>query len=153
MSIGPTVSSTVFERQDDAPADGGSGWPFRFPVHGRPPAPRVRPSDQTQVQAIVRPETSSMVPTLDPSAEDAEADAAEVPLEPDEAEAPAVAAPAAPARITVELGDLASVMSQIEVRPLDDGRVALELPRPAAVALGGLLRALAAAVEGTPAVQ
>jgi hypothetical protein len=45
------------------------------------------------------------------------------------------------------------MMSQIEVRPLDDGRVALELPRPAAVALGGLLRVLAAAVEGTPAVH
>jgi len=39
-------------------------------------------------------------------------------------------------------------MSQINVRSLDDGRVAFELPRPAAVALGGLLRSLAAAVDG-----
>ncbi len=108
-------------------------------------------SFMTQVQAIVRPEIPSNVPALDSSTEDA--DAAELPLEPDEAEEPVVAPPAAPARITVELGDLASVMSQIDVRPLDDGRVALELPRPAAVALGGLLRALAAAVEGTPAVH
>jgi hypothetical protein len=44
-------------------------------------------------------------------------------------------------------------MSQIAVRSLEDGRVAIELPRPAASALGGLLRALAAAVEGTPAVH
>jgi SNF2 family DNA or RNA helicase len=108
-------------------------------------------SFMTQVQAIVRPETPSIVAALDPSAEDA--DAAELPLAPDEAEEPAVAAPAPPARITLELGDLASVMSQIDVRPLDDGRVALELPRTAAVALGGLLRSLAAAVEGTPAMH
>jgi hypothetical protein len=91
-------------------------------------------------------------------------DASEVGLEPDEADAPTAApattAPAttalattAPARATVDFGELAAMMSQIEVRPLDDGRVALELPRPAAVALGGLLRALAAAVEGTPAVH
>jgi hypothetical protein len=108
-------------------------------------------SFMAQVQEIVRSETSSIVAAVDSSTEDA--DAAELPLEPDEAEALPVAAPAAPARVTVEVGDLASVMSQIDVRPLDDGRVALELPRTAAVALGGLLRALAAAVEGTPAVH
>ena len=73
-------------------------------------------------------------------------------------DAPAEDAPepevaAAQARITVEVGDLAAVMSQLEVRPLDNGRVALELPQTAAAALGGLLRALAAAVEGTPAVH
>ncbi len=108
-------------------------------------------SFMTQVQEIVRPETSSITAVLDPSVEDV--DAAELPLEPDEEEPPAVTTSAAPAQVTVELGDLASVMSQIDVRPLGDGRVALELPRPAAVALGGLLRALAAAVEGTPAVH
>jgi hypothetical protein len=84
--------------------------------------------------------------------------------EPDEPEgavpAPATAALVSPApaitaaaTATIEPAELALLMSQIEVRPLDNGRIAIELPRPAAAALGGLLRALAAAVEGTPAVH
>jgi superfamily II DNA or RNA helicase len=58
----------------------------------------------------------------------------------------------APISAAVDIGALTAVMSQIELRPLDDGRVALAMPRPAAAALGGLLRALAAAVEGSPAI-
>ena len=65
----------------------------------------------------------------------------------------AAAVPSAAGSPVVELGNLAALMSQIEIRPLADGRVALELPRPAATALGGLLRALAAAVEGNPIVH
>jgi hypothetical protein len=61
--------------------------------------------------------------------------------------------PAAAGGAVLELDSLAAMMSQIEVRPLDNGRVALELSRPAAAAFGGLLRALAAAVEGTHAVH
>lgn len=116
-------------------------------------------SFMTRVRELVRPE----IPPIETEADDA-MDASEAGLEPDEADAatPAPAATAlatpapattAPARVTADLGELAAMMSQIEVRPLDDGRVALELPRPAAVALGGLLRVLAAAVEGTPAVH
>jgi hypothetical protein len=62
--------------------------------------------------------------------------------------ASAAASPTGPA---IDIAQLTAMMSQIELRPLDDGRVALALPRPAAAALGGLLRALAAAVEGSPA--
>jgi len=62
-------------------------------------------------------------------------------------------AAAGPVRTAVDLGELTAAMAQIEIRSLEDGRVAFELPRPAAAALGGLLRALAAAVEGTPAVR
>jgi hypothetical protein len=51
------------------------------------------------------------------------------------------------------LNDLASWMSGIQVRQLDGGRVALELPRSAATAFSGLLRALAAAVEGPPSAS
>jgi superfamily II DNA or RNA helicase len=112
-------------------------------------------SFMTQVQEIVRPiESSSLVPALDTSTEDL--DAAEPPLERDEDDPPAIAAPGAPtgsAHVAVDVDGLASLMQQINIRPLDDGRVALELPRPAAVALGGLLRSLAAAVEGTHAVH
>jgi hypothetical protein len=41
-------------------------------------------------------------------------------------------------------------MSGIQIRSLDGGRVALELAHSEAAALGGLLRALATAVEGSP---
>ena len=71
-------------------------------------------------------------------------DAAPRPPEPDPSIEPAGS------RITVEPSSLAAVMSEIQIRPLDDGRVALELPRAAASALGTLLRALAAAVERAP---
>ena len=72
-------------------------------------------------------------------------------LDPDEAEAPlrpvaAAATEVTTARATLDLGDLGSWISGIQIRPLDGGRVALELPRSAALALGGLLRALATAV-------
>jgi hypothetical protein len=56
-------------------------------------------------------------------------------------------------RAVVEVRDLAALLADLRVRTLDDGRVAVELPRPAAAALGGLLRALAAAVDGSPAAQ
>jgi superfamily II DNA or RNA helicase len=115
-------------------------------------------SFMTRVREIVRPEIPSIEvhngendDAIEDRAEEA-IDAAQVAPEPDEADTPATV-PAVPVRTSVELGDLAAMMSQIEVRPLGDGRVALELPRPAAAALGGLLRALAAAVEGTPAVH
>ncbi len=58
-----------------------------------------------------------------------------------------------PPHAVLELGELAVMMSQIEIRALGQGRVALELPRSAATALGGLLRALASAVEREPAVR
>jgi SNF2 family DNA or RNA helicase len=105
-----------------------------------------------QVQEIVRPASAPDDTTIDSSTDDA--DAPELRLAGDELESEASRA-SVPERgsISIEAGDLASVMSQIEIRPLDDGRIALELPRPAASALGGLLRALAAAVEGTPPVH
>jgi hypothetical protein len=106
-----------------------------------------------QVQELVRPASAPEDTTIDSPTDDA--DAAELRLAADEVKSASSNASSSDraAKISVEVGDLASVMSQIEIRPLDDGRVALELPRPAASALGGLLRALAAAVEGTPAVH
>jgi len=56
-------------------------------------------------------------------------------------------------RAVVEVREVAALLADLRVRTLDDGRVAVELPRPAAAALGGLLRALAAAVDGSPAAQ
>lgn len=53
------------------------------------------------------------------------------------------------ARATLDVGDFMDV--RIQVRQLDGGCIALELPRTAATALGGLLRALATAVEGSAA--
>nr|MBA3539226.1 DEAD/DEAH box helicase [Deltaproteobacteria bacterium] len=50
----------------------------------------------------------------------------------------------------LDVTTLARALSSIDVRPLADGRIAIELPGTAATALGGLLRALAAAVERTP---
>jgi superfamily II DNA or RNA helicase len=125
-------------------------------------------SFMTRVREIVRP-------VLPPSeseiaaAEDADDGALDRPVEvvdevldPDDAE-PALAAEPVTAldrstdrpttQATVALGDLGSLMSGIagiQVRPLQDGRIALELPRSAATALGSLLRALAGAVEGSP---
>jgi hypothetical protein len=66
---------------------------------------------------------------------------------------PAAGTPAGstPRTVTFNPAELSTVLSQIDVRPLADGRLALELPRPAALALGGLLRALASAVDGGPA--
>jgi hypothetical protein len=106
----------------------------------------------TRVHEIVRP----VLPPSELEIEAAE-DAVDRPdenLDPEEAEVPsapeAVTAPEAlTTRAIVEPADIASLMSGIQVRPLEDGRVALELPRLAATALGGLLRALAAAVEGS----
>ncbi|HWU91254.1 MAG TPA: DEAD/DEAH box helicase, partial [Kofleriaceae bacterium] len=49
----------------------------------------------------------------------------------------------------LDLAELTAGLRHLTIRSLADGRVSLELPRPAASALGGLLRALAAAVEGT----
>jgi superfamily II DNA or RNA helicase len=120
-------------------------------------------SFMTRVREIVRPElpaseadraaTEAAEGAAEAAAE-ASIDRVEEILDPEEAAAPprdpmATAEPAAP-RITVEPRDLAAVMSEIQIRPLDDGRIALELPRSAATALGGLLRALAAAIEGSP---
>jgi SNF2-related domain/Helicase conserved C-terminal domain len=53
-------------------------------------------------------------------------------------------------KLTLDVSDLAATLSQISVRPLEGGRISVELPRAAATALGGLLRALASAVEGGP---
>ena len=108
-------------------------------------------SFMTRVQEIIRP----VLPPTELEVETSE-DAVDRPdenLEPEEAEvasAPEIVVdPAASTtRTIVEPGDLASLMSGIQIRPLADGRIALELPRSAATALGGLLRALAAAVEG-----
>jgi hypothetical protein len=58
-----------------------------------------------------------------------------------------------PGRITLDIADLAATLAQVAIRPLDDGRIALELPKPAATALGALLRAVAAAVDRVPPVS
>jgi superfamily II DNA/RNA helicase len=112
-------------------------------------------SFMTRVHELTRP----ALPATDTELEAAD-DAVERPddsLDPDEVEAPpaptaAAAAEVTAGRATLDLNDLASWMSGIQVRQLDGGRVALELPRSAAAALGGLLRALATAVEGSPPV-
>src|SRR5262249_17665495 len=84
-------------------------------------------SFMTRVREIVRPELPQS--EVDGAPDDVEVldapEAAAAADEPEEAVAPAVA----PTRATVDLGELAAVMSGIEVRPLDHGRVALELPR------------------------
>jgi SNF2 family DNA or RNA helicase len=110
-------------------------------------------SFMTRVRELVRPELPASDAELEAS--DDAVDRPEDPLEPDEAErAPsAIAAAAAPgttAPASLDPADVGAWMAGIQVRPLDGGRVALELPRSAATALGGLLRALAAAVEGAP---
>jgi hypothetical protein len=110
-------------------------------------------SFMTRVHELIRPE----LPLTDVEI-DATDDALDRPddrLDPDEAEATprpvaAAATEVTTARATLDLGDLGSWISGIQVRPLDGDRVALELPRSAASALGGLLRALATAVEGSP---
>jgi superfamily II DNA or RNA helicase len=61
---------------------------------------------------------------------------------------PSASASSHPLAITTDATELVRVLSQIEARPLGDGRIALELPAAAASALGSMLRALAAAVEG-----
>lgn len=110
-------------------------------------------SFMTRVHELVRPD----LPPIDVESDTSD-DAVDRPddsLDPDEVEA----APASPASAaaevttvpaTLDLGDLGSWISGIQVRQLDGGRVALELPRSAATALGGLLRALATAVDGSP---
>ncbi|HEU4730603.1 MAG TPA: DEAD/DEAH box helicase [Kofleriaceae bacterium] len=109
-------------------------------------------SFMTRVHELTRP----TLPATDTELEvaDEAVDRPDDSLDPDEVEAPpaptATTAEVTTARATVDLSDLASWMSGIQVRPLDGGRVALELPRSAATALGGLLRALAMAVEGSP---
>jgi hypothetical protein len=131
---------------DEVPFDSAGSFMARVREIVRPVLP---PSD---------PEVEAADDATEDAIEDAIDDAIDRPaeiLDPDDAEAtPApetmAAQPAPTARATLELGDLASLMSGIQVRPLDDGRVALELPRSAATALGGLLRALATAVEGSP---
>jgi hypothetical protein len=110
-------------------------------------------SFMTRVHELIRPELPLTDVEIDTT--DDALDRPDDNLDPDEAEVtPRPVAAAAPevttARATLDLGDLGSWISGIQVRPLDGGRVALELPRSAASALGGLLRALATAVEGTP---
>ncbi|HEX4422359.1 MAG TPA: DEAD/DEAH box helicase [Kofleriaceae bacterium] len=112
-------------------------------------------SFMTRVHEIIRPELppDAEIDAADDAADDA-VDRPDDSLDPDEVEAPpalaAAATEATTASATLDLGDLGSWLSGVQVRPLDDGRVALELPRSAATALGGLLRALATAVEGPP---
>ena len=116
----------------------------------RPEIPAIEPGAEAEAEAQAEAELDNAIDTPVVTAEPDEPD------DPDGSQGSATApvtSAASPARATIEPGELASLMSQIEIRPLDDGRVAIELPRPAAAALGGLLRALAAAVEGTPAVQ
>ncbi|HEX3760676.1 MAG TPA: DEAD/DEAH box helicase [Kofleriaceae bacterium] len=109
-------------------------------------------SFMTRMHELTRP----VLPATDTELEAAD-DAVDRPddsLDPDEVEAPpppaAATAEGTAARATLDVNDLASWMSGIQVRQLDGGRVALELPRSAATALGDLLRALATAVEGSP---
>jgi superfamily II DNA or RNA helicase len=64
-----------------------------------------------------------------------------------EPEPPAPAASAS--ALAFESSDLALALAQVAIRPLADGRVSLELPRSAAGALGGLLRALASSLDQT----
>jgi SNF2 family DNA or RNA helicase len=101
--------------------------------------------------------TRAVLPATDVELEADAVDRPDDSLDPDEVEstpAPAVAvAEVTTAGAPLDLNDLASWMSGIQVRQLDGGRVALELPRSAATAFGGLLRALAAAVEGPPSAS
>ena len=125
-------------------------------------------SFMTRIKDVVRPQIPEADPEAVPAAEpevdaddriDAAAQAAErdadgeLSVETAGSPVPVQDVSGVPGRAGVDLGELSAMMAQIEFRPLSDGRVALELPRPAAAALGGLLRALAAAVEGTPAVH
>ncbi len=109
-------------------------------------------SFMTRVHELIRPELPPTDVEID-AADDA-VDRPDDSLDPDEAEATprpvAAVTEVTTARATLDLGDLGSWISGIQVRSLDGGRVALELPRSAASALGGLLRALATAVEGLP---
>jgi SNF2 family DNA or RNA helicase len=109
-------------------------------------------SFMTRVHEVIRP---ALPPTeLEIEATEDAVDRPDETIDPDEAEAPSapqiVAAQETPTtQAIVEPGDVASLMSGIQIRPLEDGRIAIALPRLAATALGGLLRALAAAVEGS----
>jgi superfamily II DNA or RNA helicase len=120
----------------------------------------------TAAAAALDAGSSSIVPLADPtpvaapavsnasladSASVAAPAASGAPLaDPAPATAPAASSAAMPAPVTaaIDVGAVTAMMSQIAFRPLADGRVSLELSRPAATALGGLLRAFAAAVEG-----
>lgn len=110
-------------------------------------------SFMTRMHELVRPDPPGVDAAVD-AEDDATDDAVDRPddvVDPDESEAqpgsPA-SAEATPAGAKLELGELGSWLSGLQIRPLDGGRIALELPRSAATALGGLLRALATAVEG-----
>jgi len=112
-------------------------------------------SFMTRMHELIRPELPPVDAELEPA--DEAVDRPEDGLEPDEVEALPVHAAAAATELTTAcaslgLGDLGSWIAGIAVRQLDGGRIALELPRSAATVLGGLLRALATAVEGSPLV-
>jgi superfamily II DNA or RNA helicase len=125
---------TPDDAPDDAPEAGPDDAPDDAPEAGPDDAPEAGPNDAPEAAPDDAPEA-----------------APEAVGQPPEPAPPHESSPVGPAvRVAVGLGDLTAMMSQIQVRALDDGRISLELPGPAATALGGLLRALAAAVEGTP---
>jgi hypothetical protein len=107
--------------------------------------------------ALARDALDAMLRRLDAEAAEveaeSEADAETAQAQPREAGEPdrAVAGALASGKLTLDVSDLAATLSQISIRPLEGGRISVELPRAAATSLGGLLRALASAVEGGPA--
>jgi len=123
---GPDASDAVLDRLAE-PA-GESPEPGESPERGESPEPRALRSDGSGA-----------------SAAGVDGGVAGVADSRGAAESPGLAA--APAGI--DLGELGAMMSQVVVRSLEGDRVALELPRSAASALGGLFRALATAVEGS----
>jgi hypothetical protein len=131
---------------DEVPFDSAGSFMTRVRELVRPELPSNETASQAASQAAIEAAMDAAI--------DASIDAAQVVDEADEADEAAEraqpTASVAPGTATLELGELAAMMSQIEVRPLDGGRIALELPRSAAVALGGLLRSLASAVERAP---
>ena len=84
---------------------------------------------------------------VQPGIEDAE-DAREAVEADDAPEAPATRSDPQP--LAPVFPDLATLLAEFRPRPRADGRVAIEISAQAATALGGLLRGLAAAVEGLP---
>jgi hypothetical protein len=106
----------------------------------------------TRVHEVLRQPEKPAAPDAESEAE-ADADAGAAEAEAGAASQPdlATAVPPEPGKLTLDVSDLAVTLSQISVRSLEGGRISVELPRAAATSLGGLLRALASAVEGEPA--
>jgi SNF2-related domain/Helicase conserved C-terminal domain len=134
---------------DEVPFDSSGSFLTRVhEVLRQPEQPLEQPGEsEAEAEADAEAEAGGEVDA------ESEADAETAQAQPREAGEPdrAVAGAFDPGKLTLDVSDLAATLSQISVRPLEGGRISVELPRAAASALGGLLRALASAVEGGPA--